>query len=289
MYILFVIALFVAGFVAKAHGVLPGLAAGVATFAGQFALLMLLGRGARRGQVAAGADMPPAAAVPPQIPDDDAVAPRASDRTRPRDLLPHPLGSGWPGYVGRESYLLPLHIDLGAAPTCWSWRAATWIKGDAAREVFVAQLYERLQQALAEPAAPDRDTVPPVGEDDLARHYVALEGKPRFLAFRSRDARWGGFMHDAEWFRFPLERLLGLHLRIGRPMRGGGGYELCVVLAEGEERVQSLETHLAYDLRTTSSLLIATMQLGKLFDVPVGAEEYIDEWRGYDAARPYDR
>lgn len=28
------------------------------------------------------------------------------------------------------------------------------------------------------------------GEDDLARHYVALEGKPRFLAFRDE---WRGY------------------------------------------------------------------------------------------------
>lgn len=297
MYVLFLVALLVAGFVAEAHGILAGLAAFVGSFVALVALILLLGRWIDRGQGKQAGDGSTAtdsvqtAAAPMEMPDDDAVAPRDSDRPLPRDLLPYPIGGGGsvpPGLVGRECYLLPLRIDMGGAPACWSWRAATWIRGDEAHKLFAAQLYERLQRALADPAAEDGDAVPLISEDDLARHRFTLEGV-RLIAVRSRDARWGGFVHGAESFRFPLERLVGLQLGIGRPARGSGGYELQLMLAEGDERKPSLETHLAYNERTTSSLLVATMQLGKLWDVRVGADEYADEWRGSDDGRPYDR
>lgn len=297
MYVLLLISLLVFGLVAHAHGFLIGLAAGGGAFAGMVVLILLLGRWAGRQPPAA--DSASAAPEPsPQasidFPSDwEAIAPRDSDRTLPRDHLPFPLGGGItadddgvpPGLLGRESYLLPLRVDLGAAPCCWSWRAATWLKGAAAREVFAAQFYERLRGALADPDIPD--AAPLVGSDDLSRHHIALEGTPRFLAFRSRDARWGGFMLGDASFRFPLERLAGLHLRIGRPARGSGGYDLCIVLTDGDERTRFLETHLAYEPRTTTSLLITTMQLGRLFDVRVGGEEYMDDSRGFDPN--YDR
>ena len=302
MSVLLLMSLFVFGLVADAHGFLIGLAAGAGTFAALIALVLLLGVWVRKQQPPAPytspapgpAGMQDTADVPP---DWDAIAPRDSDRTLPRDHLPFPLGGGVsaddrgvpPGYLGRASYLLPLRIDLGPTPHCWSWRAATWLKDDAAHEVFATQFYERLRSALTDPAAPDDQATSLIGEDDLARHRVALEGTPRFLAFRSRDAHWGGFQLGDTSFRFPLERLAGLHLRIGRPARGSGGYELCVVLTDGEERTRFLETHLAYEPRTTTSLLIATMQLGRLFDVRVGAEEYMDDSSGFDANNPYDR
>ena len=300
MYVLLLISLLVLGLVAHAHGFLIGLAAGVGTFAGLVALVLLLGQWAKKQQPPAPYTSPepePAQDAADLPPGWEAIAPRDSDRTLPRDRLPFPLGGGVtaddrgvpPGYLGRECYFLPLRIDLGPTPYCWSWRAATWFEGKAAHEVFATQFYDRLRGALADPDGPDGQATPLIDEDDLARHRAALEGTPRFFAFRSRDARWGGFLLGDASFRFPLERLAGLHLRIGRPARGSGGYELCVVLADGEERTRFLETHLAYEPLTTSSLLVATMRLGRLFDVHVGAEEYMDESRGVDASRPYDR
>lgn len=302
MHVLLLISLFVFGLVAYAHGFLIGLVAGAGTLAGLVALILLLGRWARKQPP----PVPYASPVPEPAdplasddlpPDWEAIAPRDSDHWLPRDRLPYPLGGGVtaddsgvpPGFLGRACYLLPLRIDLGATPYCWSWRAATWLQGGAARDIFATQFYERLRDALADPETATADTAPLVGEDDLKRHRIALEGTPRFLAFRSRDARWGGFMLGDASFRFPLAKLAGLHLRIGHPGRGAGGYELCVVLVDGGDRTRSLETHLAYEQRTTSSLLIATMQLGRLFDVRVGAEEYMDDSRGFDASRPYDR
>lgn len=252
MYVVLVIAMFTACLVTFSHGAVAGLAAGAATFAAIFALLWLLGRRALGDQVA-----------PAYVPDGDALASPGSDRPLPGDLL-------------------PVRVDLGGAPCCWSWVAATWIKGDAARDVFEDQLYDRLRRALAEPDAPA-----PSGADDLATYAAALRDPSRLFAFRSREAGWGGFARGGASFRFPLERLAALRLRIGHPGRGTGGYELCLVLADGDER--ALETHLPCNLRTTASLLIATMRLGTLFDVRVGCEEYVDDERGTEASRPYDR
>jgi hypothetical protein len=299
MYVLLLIALFVFGLVAHAHGVLVGLAAGVGTFVGLIGLVLLLGRWAAGRQPAAGhgENAPPAMAPAPQVPegppaDWEAVAPRAGDRTLPRDRLPYPLGNAVadgtsvpPGYLGRHSYLVPLIVDLGPDPRCWSPREKRWVTGTAAVDVFLAQLYEGWRGVLAEAGDRDEEGVAWVGEDDIARHRFADRGMPPFIAFRSRDARWGGFHHGGAAFRFPLERLVGLHLEIRMPARGPGEYRLKVFAAGGRE--SWLEMFLDYRERTTVSLLEATMQWGKLFDVPVSSRTYANEVRTFDEPNPH--
>ncbi len=300
MYVVWLIALLVFGMVAHAHGLLAGLAAGVGAFAGLIGLILLLGRWATKRPAPAPYESPspePPPDAAPSAPDDvpadwEAIAPRDGDRMLPRDRLPYPLGSVTadgsgvlPGYLGRHSYMEPLRVDLGPDPQCWSRRERRWITGGAGMDLFLAQLYEGLRDALAEPAVEGEEDIAWVGDDDIARHRLADRGVPLFIAFRSRDARWGGFHHAGTSFRFPLERLVGLHLQIGMPARGPGGYELKLFTAGGREH--GLETYLGYLDRTTVSLLDVTMKLGKLFDVPVGCQTYANEVRTFDEPNPY--
>lgn len=295
MYVLLLISLLVFGLVAHAHGLLAGLAAGAGAFAGLIGLVLLLGRWAAKRPIPEPYESqePEPAPAPDEVPADwETIAPRDSDRLLPRDRLPYPLGNATtdglsvpPGYLGRHSYMQPLMVDLGPAPQCWSQRDRVWVTGKAGTDLFLAQLYEGLRDALAEPAIDGEEDIVWVGEDDIARHRLADRGVPPFIAFRSRDARWGGFHHAGATFRFPLERLVGLHLQVGMPARGPGGYELKLFAAGGRERW--LETYLGYLDRTTVSLMEVAMALGKLFDVPVGCQTHANEIRTFDEPNPY--
>jgi hypothetical protein len=291
------------------YGFLLSLLAGFTTFIVEIAFLYRIGTRSQRTKARA---LQVAAAPPLEhnpfewhtVPRRETVErarralPRDSDRYLPVDELPRPLGA-WQSDA-EQGTAVRLPGTIGEA-VCFERISSFELEKNADNEELKAhlhrQLYDGFKLAISRhvdiETGLDGSPAAMINPDELPESFRTNEGSSScatpLIAFRSRDAQWGGFRYAGESFRFPLKHLKGVVLEVSLPLRFSGSYSVSVVLDSPNRCKGNISSPFSYEFATrfdldlpyseswSFSLLTGLGILEPLFDIRVRCNVQSDD------------